>query len=143
MNQRGFTLIELVCVLVILGVLATVAVKKYVDLSSNAEQIALVNAIAELNAREKLAWLDFKLSGDYDKNIDKEIRKVVDTDLGGYFEWNGDTLVFRDTNVALRRIKATESEAGMWVIDGEGGNNGKGKGKKKGWLNPRNPHYAG
>jgi len=43
--QRGFTLIELVMVIVILGVLAAVAIPKFVDLSSEAKQAA-VNGIA-------------------------------------------------------------------------------------------------
>ena len=34
MKQAGFTLIELVMVIVILGILATVAIPKFVDLSS-------------------------------------------------------------------------------------------------------------
>ncbi|MDT8990222.1 type II secretion system protein [Curvibacter sp. APW13] len=40
-TQQGFTLIELVMVIVILGVLAAVAVPKFVDLSSDAKTAAL------------------------------------------------------------------------------------------------------
>lgn len=39
--QRGFTLIELVMVIVILGVLAAVAIPKFVDLKSDAQQAAM------------------------------------------------------------------------------------------------------
>ncbi len=39
--QRGFTLIELVMVIVILGVLAAVAIPKFVDLKSDAQQASV------------------------------------------------------------------------------------------------------
>jgi MSHA pilin protein MshA len=39
--QRGFTLIELVMVIVILGVLAAVAIPKFVDLKADAQQASM------------------------------------------------------------------------------------------------------
>lgn len=40
-NQKGFTIIELVMVIVIIGVLAAVAIPKFVDLKSNAHNAVI------------------------------------------------------------------------------------------------------
>ncbi|MDY6822219.1 MAG: prepilin-type N-terminal cleavage/methylation domain-containing protein [Thermodesulfobacteriota bacterium] len=45
-NQRGFTLIEIIAVLVILGILAAVAVPKFIDLTEDAQDKALKGALA-------------------------------------------------------------------------------------------------
>ena len=50
-NNRGFTLIEIVMVLVLLGILAAVAVPKYYDLKTNAEKAAAQAVASEYQAR--------------------------------------------------------------------------------------------
>ena len=50
-NQKGFTLIEIIAVLVILGILAAVAIPRFMDLTSVASDKAAMQAVAEGKSR--------------------------------------------------------------------------------------------
>ncbi len=49
-NEEGFTLIELVIVIVILGILAAAAIPKYVDMTNEARQSAVDGIAGSLNS---------------------------------------------------------------------------------------------
>lgn len=55
-SEQGFTLIEIIAVLVILGILAAVAVPKFIDLQADAREKAAQSAIAEVKARLSMGY---------------------------------------------------------------------------------------
>ena len=61
-NQKGFTLIEIIAVLVILGILAAVAVPKFIDLQAQSREKALEGAVAAVKSQAVMDYASAILS---------------------------------------------------------------------------------
>jgi prepilin-type N-terminal cleavage/methylation domain-containing protein len=118
-NQKGFTLIEMISVMVIMGVMSSVAVKKIDSITDTASSKALVVAVKELNVRESLVWSKLKISNE-GYTTDEDLFAALDKDMGAKFKWNpgptidGGTLYFESESIVLNRIHSTTSAAGKW-----------------------------
>ncbi len=126
-NRQGFTLIEIMAVLVIMGVMASVAVSKINDISGTAEFRALETGIAELNAREMLYWTNVKFApggwiGNGGDAFVWTTMMVMNTDLGSEYSWSlgpdrlaGGTLSFGSQSIPLNRAASTNTTAARWA----------------------------
>jgi prepilin-type N-terminal cleavage/methylation domain-containing protein len=119
LNQKGFTLIELIAVMVIMSVMGSVAVKKVDLLTDTASAKALAIAVKELNVRENLVWSKIKISID-GYTTDADLFSALEKDLGAKFKWNpgptidGGTLHCESQSIILNRTPSTSSAAGKW-----------------------------
>jgi prepilin-type N-terminal cleavage/methylation domain-containing protein len=92
-NEEGFTLIEIIAVLVILGILAAVAVPKFFDLQARAKEKAVASAVAELKVRVNQHFASDLLDGITPPNIGYTAASVG-TNVGADFnitDWTPQT----------------------------------------------------
>jgi len=87
-NEEGFTLIEIIAVLVIMGILAAVAVPKFFDLQSKAREKAIYTALSELKVRVNQHFSKELLEGNTVGGITYDAADVG-TDIGEDFNVSG------------------------------------------------------
>lgn len=114
-DQRGFTLIEIMAVLVILGVMASIIAYKYYN-EGLQEKAGYAVVLPELNARENMAWSNSKLAGTYTSDI--VLMDGMDYDLSnGIWQERTPTngiFIVRGSALYLKRIPSTHSQCARW-----------------------------
>jgi prepilin-type N-terminal cleavage/methylation domain-containing protein len=128
-NRQGFTLIELIAVLLLIGILGALAVPRFIELDATANLRGVDAAVSELNGRESLIWSDIKATKDYDPVTgDDEIWTRMKNhpslpypDLGDAYRWttlpgqSGGGLSFRESpEVTLNRTPSKMSAPARW-----------------------------
>jgi prepilin-type N-terminal cleavage/methylation domain-containing protein len=121
LDQKGFTLIELIVVLVIMSILAAAGMVKIESLSDSASKQTLNHAVRELTSKEALTWALVKVS-DEGWVSDEAIFSKINTNLGAGYSWSsgpvltGGALRTRSSAITMARIPSTTSTAGKWEI---------------------------
>ena len=134
-NKGGFTLIELVMIIVILGILAAVAIPKYQDLREDARKANAKGVIGGLNSGASVAFAKALIDGTTPTRCDGGVTGNIDTaaelvscmDGGLSAEWatsgtdvkytpvSGTTYAFPmtdETGTAKARVRTTADGSG-------------------------------
>ena len=117
-NQQGFTLIELVVVIVILGVLAVTAAPKFIDLTGDAKASTLEAVKGSLNSAADMAHAKALVAGQL--NGDLSVGEETITFVNGYP--NGltiDLLMEVDTEASVGDFVLAPSSGGATYAHGK------------------------
>jgi len=113
-DQKGFTLLEVVAVLIILGILVAIAIPRIFNVPEDAAESALKVAVVELNARENLAWGKWKSD-----RVEYTVGDIK-SDLMQFTVNDDNTLIGSDNHgrqAVVSRTPPSDDSPGRWKIE--------------------------
>ncbi len=118
-KEEGFTLIEIIAVLIILGILAAVAVPKFMDLTDEARDKAALQAVAEGQSRLSMKSAQLILSNGKIPTVAELLTaNLISTDAGDYSllltPSTSDTNIVDITADGKEPVKGTAT--GTWTL---------------------------
>lgn len=104
-GQKGFTLIELVMVIVILGILAAFALPRFADLGGDAREAALEGARGSIKSASAIAHSAFLATGNNPVNLEGTAVTLVN----GYPQADGSVVTTSETTNGIAAASQLDS----------------------------------
>ena len=119
LNQKGFTLVEVMAVIILLGILFAVAIPRYITINKTAAKSGIDVAIIDLNGRDMKCWTEAKFSDGW--NDDQRVFDSCDYQIANYrwvgLDKTGGSLKFNELMVRVNRRQSAQHEPANWSIE--------------------------